>query len=1226
MKDPIKIIHKYKNINRRVQYQVYIFLGSLVPDNIIKVLNKIKEKAFYDMLNSISLTEYKEMESFYGLHWYHYFFINKHIQKQIEEIKDNNIKNKNLKTKYRDDWYEQHIHIQLIKKIPYSFSANYYNINLLRNKIKIQTRKLGMDFRTHNVSIDIKKNIDLKNPKDLKGGGNELSDTEVNVDTDQEDTDEEDIVYNEADTTDLIKTEIDDDDIAMEDLIKLYTNNDTDTTKNIETTNKLISEALNDKKWDKNIKNISQNYDNAFDSLNYDGNLEEVYNKNYIYDQYIFKDDTIKSVRNKIILSIPISQNFSKKIHLLPETIYLWSEYELEDNKYNDDTRVMLGQKWIRRNELLKIDIEPNNNLKVYEKLRENLSYLKDSFGYKIKREDDEYNVLRSYDNFMLLNEIYMLDIYNELGLNYSVSQEDQKNLYDVYINIYYPLILYDRLDQIVNLLNGKHEKEIEYIENVFGTIMNDNKIETEIETTVEKGKLELDKYNKLFSENHIMQSIIHVNTLNPKNITGTHSDIKFNLYRIFDNFEVNEKYPFVQYQTAETPLTIKYYKNDNKEQLSKWFENSPYGLSFKYKIDNTKAEDKFITINLHEVGKIDYKITWKEANEATVIDITNSYEYIKDLLRKINSENKKIKIILPTDDKFKYAFINSIQKFTLPDKFRIDHNDLSDFSRFFFPYVSVVIEPRKRTSSKGPDNISKYGTYLRYKRISKYENKTKIHLRLLYLLRNYDVTDKDIIEEITAQFNSTIDYVVKELEFVRNKYSKIIKQSSKGLKKIKHIPHSKPTGISIDIQGRDINNYKISIRGARNKDQLTEIIDFMKVLIYLYVETYLYKKKEYQPLKKILESLTKIAKRRNKVVDIVPHDTSQKNVKTLIKLDKARLGYKPEKGQSQWTRSCQNSGTDKRQPIVIQSDNIEKLLKDGYVLNKKTGYYEKQINIKNKKSVIKAIKLSGDEDIQNYYTCDPTINKDNIHIGFLTKGNNPNNLCMPCCFKKDQGLSVNTKKKNYYLTCLGDNRDNTEIKDKHILNLTDKVYILQETNKIQDGRFILLPKYLEIFFNGIWNHDKKTKNHYLYESKSGYYFKYTVKHEYFYFLITLAHIYDLTINEIINKLTDFLSKDKQNKVFTYLNNGTISQAFITRDKYIEYIKKTNYLEYDIIGELTSIPNVLSPNGITYFILNKKIQIIKKSLEKEEIKERFYLECLNNENFNELDENRDIII
>ena len=34
------------------------------------------------------------------------------------------------------------------------------------------------------------------------------------------------------------------------------------------------------------------------------------------------------------------------------------------------------------------------------------------------------------------------------------------------------------------------------------------------------------------------------------------------------------------------------------------------------------------------------------------------------------------------------------------------------------------------------------------------------------------------------------------------------------------------------------------------------EIIDFMKVLIYLYVETYLYKKKEFQRLKDILKNL----------------------------------------------------------------------------------------------------------------------------------------------------------------------------------------------------------------------------------------------------------------------------------------------------------------------------------------------------------------------------------
>ena len=46
----------------------------------------------------------------------------------------------------------------------------------------------------------------------------------------------------------------------------------------------------------------------------------------------------------------------------------------------------MIGQKWSRRNELLKIDIIPNENLNVYAELRKNLSYLRSNFGYKKKR------------------------------------------------------------------------------------------------------------------------------------------------------------------------------------------------------------------------------------------------------------------------------------------------------------------------------------------------------------------------------------------------------------------------------------------------------------------------------------------------------------------------------------------------------------------------------------------------------------------------------------------------------------------------------------------------------------------------------------------------------------------------------------------------------------------------------------------------------------------------
>ena len=130
---------------------------------------------------------------------------------------------------------------------------------------------------------------------------------------------------------------------------------------------------------------------------------------------------------------------------------------------------------------------------------------------------------------------------------------------------------------------------------------------------------------------------------------------------------------------------------------MAKWFENSPYGISFKILADN----NKYIAINLHENGKIEYKITWKEEDNAVINDIIRTYDYIRNLLKKINSENKKIKFMMPDDDKFKYAFINSIQKFTLPETFKINHNDLSDFSRFFFPYVALVIEPKKRKSIK---------------------------------------------------------------------------------------------------------------------------------------------------------------------------------------------------------------------------------------------------------------------------------------------------------------------------------------------------------------------------------------------------------------------------------------------------------------------------------------------------------------------------------------------
>ena len=279
------------------------------------------------------------------------------------------------------------------------------------------------------------------------------------------------------------------------------------------------------------------------------------------------------------------------------------------------------------------------------------------------------------------------------------------------------------------------------------------------------------------------------------------------------------------------------------------------------------------------------------------------------------------------------------------------------------------------------------------------------MHLRILYFLRNFDISDRDLVDEISKQFNITMEDAAKELDSVKGKYSKIL-EKVKSNKKLKSMPKSKPPGIGIDIQGRNRENYKIRITGARSKSQLNEILSFIKVLIYLYSETYLEKKSKYQKIKDKLLKLNKIAKRRNKVREIVDYDTDKVKVSDITSLDKKRLGFKPEEGMNQWTRSCQNSGEDdKRRPIIVSGDNVSQLVKRGYKFNSKTNFYEKEVvleeNGKKKKISVRAVKLVNDDGKVNYFTCDPQENKKHMFIGFLSKSSNPTELCMPCCFKK---------------------------------------------------------------------------------------------------------------------------------------------------------------------------------------------------------------------------------
>lgn len=1214
MNEPYKVIHKYKNINNQYQYITFIFIGNYVSDEVMDVLEYIKSKDLFTSLSKLTKQKVNLMEKHYGNFWYRYFFNKRHIIISIKDITSSKMKKNELITKFGQKWYDKHINISNnISKIKFNYSDNYYNYIKQKEKLSKKLVKKQRDFTTHKDIFVLNENItesieDIIEERRKQFGGFEQD----NEQEEQEEEQEENKVQEDNENMEINDELNEDEMIDFNELDKLYDDIDKKTDVNrelreLEKISKDVGKALNDKKWEKDSKKTEIEYNTIFDDNVNEPLIEESYEKEYITDQYIYADDSIRTIKNKISVSIPLNPKYGD-IKLLPSYQYLWGEYVF-DNKIDE---IMIGTKWIRRNNLLKVDIVPNKRLEIYEDLKDTkLSYLKDNFNYKIIKEDENDFILDDYGKYIDNNDIYLLDIINELGLNYETDEVKMNNLYSVYCKIYFSELTETRFNNIIKLLNNETTPEIDINKSDFLDLSNNLKIETEITNLVEETKFKL-KDRILLENNHILQCTVSVDLYNEKNRTGTISNEKINLYRIFNNFNTTQEFPFIQIIRPDNQ-TNKFKKDEkilDRSILKEWFEPKSFVNSLNIKIlreTNREDSEKYLSITLLENGLIRYRISWEETNYALIEDISKSFNLVNSLIKKINSENKKIRIIEPDEDLYKYIFINSISKINFKKKVNIDHNKLSDFIRLFYPYLAVEREPKKRVAKLKDDSskYSKYGTYLRYKRIKNYNNKVIIEKKILYFIRNYSLSDKDLIIEIANNLNISDEQAEKEINNVKEKYKSIINKL-KGTRKTMEKIKTNKQGVDIKIQGRDNQNYKLRIDGSRSKKQLNNILDLMNTILYLYMEIYVNKNSRYQKYLKTLESLNKVAKRRNQVLDYVDHDKEKKDIKQAINLDKKRLGYKPTENQNHWSRDCQNSGKIKRQPKVISQSNEGELLKLGYKLNKENGFYEKQVIEDGKKVILKAAKLSSGET-DNYFVCDPSLNNDYKYVGFLTKNNNPANLCAPCCFKKNRGLSANEKIKMYHNKCLYNNEDIIEeIEDN--FKLGDKVYIVTKTNKLQDGRFMLLPKFVDYFFNIIIKNDKKIINNHFTNSKSGYFFKYTVKRDSLNFLHSIAHVYEITVDEIKDKMINFLiNEDKDDRYFSYLNNGEIKLGFESKKNYIDFIKTSKYIDYENVGELLEIPGVLDINGIFFYIIDKKK--IKNTN-----KNKYFLSCLNNEN------------
>jgi len=1225
---PFKIIYKYRNANRKFQYFYYIFLGD-IPSSIKKIITKITNLSFIDTLLELSPDDIISLENYYNIYWYENLFLIDHINKckKIFNSTSEKTKQNSIIKKMGEEWINKHIKTSKKSSLVYSYTG----------KIKIERLKKQVEEeKEQNLNKLSGGSVKLENKLD-----DDFEDDEINNESEPEPESDsvpepEPEVIEEYDAT------------ALEEMHMINEDIDKDAEKTKNQLDKILEEEASraKKKKERNIPFDTSNMKN-----NYSADIQDIIDKKIIYSQFIYPDDTILNMKKKICITIEKNEEFDSSLpYLIPSRIYTWVEYiynNFNGTKYNEvHDNLMLGRNWLKQNNLLTIDVVPLENFHDYEVLKGNIGTIKEGmsrYGSRIHDEDNNHMILNDYGDYLYNNEIYFTDIYTELGLNYNPPPNVLANVRDYYVKIYFRESEID-FTQIISYLNKDTDNEQKKINQIITTINNDLSLENSVMNFVEQEYSNSKEYANYFTDNFITQTTTHVSlyitSINgkevnlDKDLTVT-SILKFNLHRIFENFILSEKYPYIQYQPPDASGWHKFYsispEYDRESIQSKWLETNPYGISFKIKVDiKGGSYNKYISVKLSEYGRLEYKTQWKEEDGATFEDINNTFHYIQDLITKINAENDYFKIYVPQNIDFKFAFINNIQSFQLPRKnpisdknkkeiksYVIDHNDFSDFCRLFFPYISVVIHPRKRESKNkekknSGDELSKYGTYLRYKRVSNYYSEMNIERRIRYFLKNYEYDEKGIVKEISSQFNLTDDITLQKVREIRDKYP-YLKQTRNILKKFENIPRAKPAGVEVDIQGKSIENYKIRISGARSQWQLNQILKLMNVVLYLYVDVYHYKNPDRKHMMDVLKSLNNIAKRRNKVEVISEQVDDVREIKKMTKLDKDRLGFKPDKGQSHWSRNCQNSGTKKRQPTVHTSE--VDLLANGYTFNAETKNYEKKVMINNKEVVLRTIKVPS-EDKNIYYTCDLDVNKKYTYIGYLTKSKHPSGLCMPCCFKNDSFNTKNKGKKEINDTCANNGlmESVTEVKNIKL----DKIYILQETNKVQEGRYSFLPEYMDVFFNKITSNDKTIKNHYLVESKTGYFFKYGIGNQKIPYISAIASSLEIDYQEILEKIF----KNIDDVLFTCLMNGEIKLRYGNIETFKQYIYNGYGVTHEFIDDL-----VCYTYNINTYIFEKRISKRIDVEMNQWIKyDDYILLCKNIENYNDYRTKKNVIL
>jgi hypothetical protein len=156
MREPWKIIYKYKNSNGCICYKIFIFVGD-VESSVKEILSEIQNLSLEQTLDKLDLKKLNILIDTYSTNWYYFFFNKHHIIKSKTSIKKNTSFLKKLKNKLSEDWIKKHFE-EPEAIIRTSFFEKY--ADFIKNKNKLR------------------KTIQQKQENNQKGGNEEINDNE----------------------------------------------------------------------------------------------------------------------------------------------------------------------------------------------------------------------------------------------------------------------------------------------------------------------------------------------------------------------------------------------------------------------------------------------------------------------------------------------------------------------------------------------------------------------------------------------------------------------------------------------------------------------------------------------------------------------------------------------------------------------------------------------------------------------------------------------------------------------------------------------------------------------------------------------------------------------------------------------------------------------------------------------------------------------------------------